>query len=168
MRRSRTFIAVVGLLVVGSTALPTAGASQGMIDVVGLVVGPDPLHGAPACDAVGRCVLTVESTAEVTGGLLGSTSSAGALMFNAATNTYLTTQYTLFTGTIEGCGSGTVMMRSPEVSGSQRPFAGNIEVMLGTGTNDLRGINGGGTYRVTKDGNTYRSTWTLRLRCPRG
>ena len=166
MHCSRIFVAVVGLLTAIGTAMPSTTVSARELEVTAKLVGPDPVHGTPACDPAGRCVLTVAGAAEVTGDLVGGTANAGALMFNSATNTYLTMQYTLFTGTIAGCGTGTMLLRSPEVRGSQRPFSGKIEVILGTGTADLRGVMGSGTYTVAKDGAVYVSVWSLRLHCP--
>lgn len=173
MQRSILLTAIAGAIAVAAVAVPTSLASSDRsggreVHVVARLEGPDPLHGTPRCDPAGRCVMTVEGSAEVTGDLVGATANAGALMFNSATNSYLTMQYTMFTGTIDGCGAGSLLLRSPEVRGKQQPFIGTISVLLGTGTDGLRGVSGGGTYTVAKDGDVYVSEWTLDLRCPKG
>lgn len=170
MKRSRVATVLAGTAVLIAPLFPIAlvdAGSQSKTQLTAIFAGSAPIPGIPACDVSGKCVTTVTVSSTVTGDLQGAASTVAALMFDSVTQKYLIMQYTLFTGTVDGCGDGSLIMRLPEVSLEQTIAKGRIDVLPDTGTNELTGVFGGGTYTATQDaGGLYTTTMSLTLHCP--
>jgi hypothetical protein len=170
MKRSRVATALAGTALLIAPFVPTAlvdAGSQSKTQLTATFTGSAPVPGIPACDASGKCVTTVTVGSAVTGDLQGTASSVAALMFDSVTHAYLIMQYSLFTGTVEGCGDGSLIMRLPEVRLEQTIVKGRVDVLPDTGTNELTGLFGGGTYTAVQDAaGLYTTTMSLTLHCP--
>jgi len=169
-RRRSAVLGLAGLTGLAATLVTApAGAAPGRsLPPITATAVATTTPGAPACDPTGRCVVPWQSTSAVTGGLQGEALSFGSLVTDdPAAGTYTSTHYALFTGAVEGCGSGTVVFYFPPVAGSPGAFRGRIEVHAGSGTGDLAGLRGSGTYQVTPSATGSLTELTLKLRCPR-
>jgi len=106
---------------------------------------------APACDAAGACVYPLSrTTTRVTGSLTGKTVSAGA---GAPTksNGYSGVAFHVFTGRVNGCGSGTVAWTEFTRSNGDGNVSGTWTIRKGTGTAALASLSGTGTFRGKTD-----------------
>lgn len=172
MKRSRVATALAGAAVLISplfpTALVAARSTQNTTQFTATFTGSAPVSGIPVCDPAGKCVATVTLSSAVTGDMQGTASTVAALMFDSVTQRYLIMQYSLFTGTVDGCGDGSLIMRLPEVRLDPTIAKGRVDVLPDTGTNELTGLFGGGTYTATQDAaGLYVTTMSLTLHCPR-
>ncbi|MCU1500656.1 MAG: hypothetical protein JWM12_10, partial [Ilumatobacteraceae bacterium] len=95
----------------------------------------------------------------------GTVVSSGSLYANLSQGTYQTTLLGLFSGEIEGCGSGTLVLSWPLVDGGPVTVSGDLNVVEGSGTAGLQGVSGSGSFTVTPDGSVNTSVYRLRLRC---
>lgn len=169
MKRSRVATALAGTAVLLAPLFPIAlvdAGSQSKTQLTAVFAGSAPVPGVPACDTSGKCVTTVTLSSNVTGDLQGASSTVAALMFDSVTQKYLVMQYALFTGAVDGCGDGSLIMRLPEVSLGQQVVKGRVDVLPDTGTNELSGVFGGGTYTAVQDAaGLYTTTMSLTLHC---
>jgi hypothetical protein len=143
-RLSLAAIAVVGL---GSLAAPATSsvASAHRIRHVTYQATLQPTGGTGVCDPTvpTRCAGTFENVITYTGGITGTSYAVGAAAL-AADGRYRGTAIEQFSGTIAGCGTGTVIIQQtgvldPATGGSE----GSWTIVPGTGTGDLTTVTGG-------------------------
>ncbi|MGH7948233.1 MAG: DUF3224 domain-containing protein [Candidatus Binataceae bacterium] len=73
-----------------------------------------------------------------------------------------------FTGTISGCGSGSVVYRAPFSSDSEGNVQGRWEMIEESGTGGLTGIRGSGTfYQTTKPDGSMSGEYRGTVYCSR-
>jgi len=99
--------------------------------------------GAPVCSPTNSCVVPFSLVGVSTGDLNGIGPQAGAASRLADGSIYANSTLK-FTGTVVGCGIGTVIMRS---TGFNRAgvTSGSIEIIEGSGTAGLSSLSGTGT-----------------------
>lgn len=135
-----------------------------LVDAV--VVNAVPVSTVVDCEGPGAsCLLTYATRSTVTGDMEGGLQSAGALFADLTTGSYHTSLLALFRGTLAGCGVGSLAFSIPLVAGGPAPFTGRIDVIPDSGVDELAGVSGHGTVRITPSETTNTSEWKLRLRC---
>jgi hypothetical protein len=99
--------------------------------------------GTPVCSSPTACVVPFSLFGVSTGDVAGTIVQAGAASFMADGSLYANSTV-VFTGTVTGCGSGRVTMRS---TGFNRGgvTSGSIEIIEGSGTDGLASLTGTGT-----------------------
>jgi hypothetical protein len=99
--------------------------------------------GAPVCSSPTACVVPFSLIGVGTGDVAGTSVQAGAGARMADGSLYANSTV-VFTGTVTGCGSGRVTMRS---TGFNRGgvTSGSIEIIAGSGTEGLASLTGTGT-----------------------
>ena len=103
-----------------------------------------------------------------TGGLAGSAASRSSVAYDQTTGLVSITGFELFTGHVAGCGDGSFTSLAAITRPLQSPGTGTSEVVVGSGSGDLTGLRGRGTFSVTPTGPTSAtSTFSLELRCRR-
>ena len=106
---------------------------------------------APACDAAGACVYPrSRTTTNVTGSLTGRTVSAGAGT-PTKSGGYSGVAFHVFTGRVNGCGSGTVAWTEAMTSNDDGNVSGTWTIRNGTGTAGLASVSGNGTFTGTTE-----------------
>ena len=102
-----------------------------------------PTIGTPVCSPGTSCVIPFALLGTSTGDLEGTTAQAGAASRLPDGSLYANSTL-VFTGTVAGCGTGTVTMRS---TGFNRGgvTSGSIEIIEGSGTGDLARLRGTGS-----------------------
>jgi len=125
-----------------------------------------PVIGPPICGPEG-CIGSFSIRGTSTGALAGSfTQSGTAVRF--PDGVIFANSLVVFSGTVEPCGAGTVVMRS---TGYNRAGAtsGDIVIVDGSGTGDLAGLTGEGMVVAGQadpgGGGTASGTIVLRVRC---
>jgi Protein of unknown function (DUF3224) len=127
--------------------------------------GP-PTFLAPACNEAQNCVYPLERTSSIlTGSLSGTSVSAGAGVPNAAGG-FDAVGIHLFTGTVEGCGAGTLVWTEELASAGGGEAAGTWHIADGSGTGALESVSGSGSFEshVNADGGGT-GTSTGRISC---
>ena len=167
MRMWRTAIAVV---CVGSTVGfgTRAGADDGWrrVRIEGGIESDNPTATPFSCDAAGHCVVGLSSVNTYTGGLAGSSASRSSVAFDQASGLASITGFELITGHVAGCGDGSFTALGAITRLLQSPGTGSVEVVAGSGSGDLVGLSGRGSFSVTPTGPTSAtSTFSLVLRC---
>jgi hypothetical protein len=127
-----------------------------------------PVISPPVCDANGACIVpfSLVGRDDGSGDISGTSIQAGTAVRLPDGSLYATSTL-VFTGTIQGCGAGTVAMRS---TGLNRAgvTSGDVVVIEGSGTGDLAGLEGSGTVAGQADpggGGGGSGTVAMRLRC---
>jgi len=120
--------------------------------------------GDPVCDPEQHCLYPLTITATVSGDLTGSTisHSAGTL----AGTEFAASDTLIFTGTVAGCGTGTLVLLSLGRGSTTGTTTGTWTIAEGFGTGDLVRAAGSGTT-TTEPGSdgALSSTLTGRLTC---
>ena len=105
-----------------------------------------PTIGQPICDAQQHCMYPLTTKDTVSGDLMGTSISngAGALFGDkfAAGDTLI------FTGTVVGCGSGTMVLLGTGTGSTTGKTVSNWIVAEGVGEGDLLRVHGGGTTSI--------------------
>jgi hypothetical protein len=103
-----------------------------------------PIVSDPVCDDAGHCArpFAIASAQASTGDVAGTGVQAGGGTL-LPDGTIYANSVIVFSGTLGGCGTGSVVMRS---TGFNRAgvTSGDIEIVDGTGTGELTGISGTG------------------------
>lgn len=167
LRRAMAFAAICSTAFIGSTVAGADAAATRTLRITATASAGQATTATPACDPVGRCVVGWSNTADVVGGMTGEDRSFGSIVIDQATFQYSSTHLSLFTGTITGCGTGTVALHFPLVDGGPAPFSGALEIRPGSGTGGLVGMTGEGTYRVTPGATGSTTDLSLRVKCRR-
>jgi hypothetical protein len=102
---------------------------------------------APVCGPSGACVLPLSRTTptRITGSFTGGAVSSGAGA-PTASGGYTAVAFQLFTGSVEGCGTGTLGWTEVLSSDNVTDVSGTWTIAEGTGTDDLATVSGGGTF----------------------
>lgn len=104
---------------------------------------PDML--APACDDDGNCVLPLtRAHGTIEGSITGRTVSGG-VGTAIASGGYSAAGVQVFVGTIEGCGTGTLVW-TEYITSDGVDTTGTWTIVEGSGTGDLESVTGGGTF----------------------
>jgi hypothetical protein len=123
-----------------------------------------PVIGAPVCAPASSCVVPFSLLGSATGDFEGRSAQTGGGARLADGSLYANSTL-VFTGSIRGCGDGTVVMRS---TGFNRggEISGTIEIVEGSGTGDLAGLTGDGPVTSGEAGPDGSSgTVAMRIRC---
>ncbi len=164
--KSTTSLAVAGLLTASSGGLVTADAGGHTVRIEGSLVSGQPTLTDYVCDAGGHCVGNVSLQVEWQGGLSGTSQSRSALAYEPGTSMASFTAFDLFTGDVAGCGHGSMTIVGAITRPLLSPGTGTLSVLEGTGSGDLAGISGQGTYSVTPTSpTTATAEFSLKLRC---
>ena len=147
-------IGVAAALVLASTGAAPALAGTGRASTrkVSFTTssGP-PVSFAPTCDAARACLVPVSGGPEssVSGDLNGTGVYAGAARL-LGSNEAISSALATFTGTVKGCGTGTITIRYAAHYSSRLPHGGGgtWEVVGGVGTGALSHLTGRGTFTV--------------------
>src|SRR4051812_474207 len=105
--------------------------------------GPPLTIGTPACSAAGRCTYPFTEIGTDSGDLEGTHVSAGGSALDPTGTRFAVSRVQIFTGTIRGCGTGTVVGDVTE-SADARGGTATWTFRAGSGTDGLAGITGHG------------------------
>ncbi len=126
--------------------------------------GGSPTIGTPICDAQQHCMYPLTVTGTYSGDLTGTSisHSAGALFGTE----YAAGDTTIFTGTLAGCGTGTMVMVSTGRGTSGGKGTSRWDIFEGLGTGDLARVHGSGTTESGPDSSgAIVVTLTGRITC---
>ena len=156
-----------GIMFAQSVAAQASPDSSGLHKLLWEYTQPPPVVSPPVCDATGNCVVpySIVTTDPGSGDIVGTSVLVGTGVQLPDGSLYGNSTIK-FTGTIKGCGSGSLAMRS---TGFNRGGAtsGEIVIVPGSGTGDLVGIEGSGVVvDGTADGNGGAGSVEMRIRCP--
>jgi Protein of unknown function (DUF3224) len=163
---------VAGTLVVLSTigvthAASSVGATVGhseQREVTFVLSGPPVQPQAPACSA--DCPFPFSQRADATGGLTGTVVGSGAVRL--AGSRFAGASTFVFRGTVERCGTGTLVLRRYE-SGNldARRLRGTWDIAPEAGSDDLEHASGAGTItaEAADAPGTISSRFTGRIAC---
>ena len=122
--------------------------------------------GSPVCSPATSCVVPFSLLGSSTGDFEGQSAQTGGGARLPDGSLYANSTF-VFTGSIRGCGAGTVVMRS---TGFNRggETSGTIEIIEGSGTGDLEGLRGDGDVTSGEAGpDGSNGTVAMRVRCGR-
>jgi hypothetical protein len=165
MRRVLCGVITVAALCTGALSLP-AGASGGfrVVRVSSTSTSSQPVvTGTPACDPAGDCLASYTVTADLSGAMQGTLVNDGTAWLASGSSTFHVAIIGLFTGSVAGCGEGTMALSYPLTVGGSAPFSGQIDVVAGSGTGAFERASGTGTY--TFDPSTRTSQSSLQVKC---
>jgi hypothetical protein len=156
-----------GIMFAQSVAAQPSQDGSGLRKLLWEYTQPAPVVSPPVCDATGNCVVSysIVTTDPGRGDIVGTSVLVGTGVRLPDGSLYGNSTIK-FTGTFEGCGSGSLAMRS---TGFNRGGAtsGEIVIVPGSGTGDLVGIEGSGVVvGGTADGNGAAGAVEMRIRCP--
>jgi hypothetical protein len=120
--------------------------------------------GAPQCSAAGVCLYPWTEAGESHGDLEGTYVASGVATANATGELSIVRMDT-FTGTIKGCGTGTITARAVEAVNTPTPEPGRWMILDGFGTGDLAGVHGFGEATGGTTPTGLSTTLTGSLRC---
>lgn len=128
-----------------ATATSTTVEADGEPLVMQYVQQP-PTLGSPICSPEASCVIPFSLLGQSSGDLEGTAVQAGAAA-TLADGTIYANSTLVFTGSIEGCGTGTVAMRSTGLN-VDGETSGIVEIVDGSGTAGLAPVSGTGTVTL--------------------
>jgi Protein of unknown function (DUF3224) len=160
-------VLTAGVMYAHSAAAEPSSDSSGLHKVFWQYTQPPPVVSPPVCDATGNCVgsYAIVTTDPGSGDVAGTSVLVGTGVRLPDGSLYGNSTIK-FTGTINGCGSGSLAMRS---TGFNRDgvTSGEIVIVPGSGTGDLVGIEGSGVVvNGTADGTGGAGGVEMRIRCP--
>ena len=126
MRVRRTtgaaLVAAMGLTITAGLTVVASGPAAGSDGhdwrhVSWTASGPPLRIGAPSCDVTGHCVYPWTESGTDAGDLLGSHAAAGGATADASGHSFGTARISVFTGSVRGCGQGTMSMAVNAVHG---------------------------------------------------
>lgn len=148
---------------VGASTQPHATARPRWRRVTWSNAAPPIVIGAPACGAGGRCLYPWTETGTSTGDLVGSYQAAGVATANAA-GLLMVSRTDVFTGTVKGCGTGSITFHAVEEIGPHAaPARWSTVNRFGTGA--LAHLRAYGTGSGAQSPTGVTSTLVGRLRC---
>ena len=167
-------IAVLALIAVCATTADQgiAAANDGngwkTIKFFGTDTGGSLEYTNPNCDTAGNCVYVLHATGGQLGGDLNGSEIGTGLATISTTGVAVIQQTAVFTGSIRGCGSGTVNYTNHGVAQpNEIIFRWTLTIEPGTGTGDFEGMTGTAFGRVdTTDPNAV-ATASGTFRCRR-
>ena len=122
----------------------------------------------PACDATGQCIGTYSASSTMSGDLTGTLAVEAVVHLVFGNTTVSQANLQLFSGTVEGCGTGTFVIQLPlqPISLVAPSVSTGVSIVKGSGTGDLTGISGTVVEGFTPDpagGGT--GDFTFKIRC---
>jgi Protein of unknown function (DUF3224) len=168
-RKGLVACAVAALLALSVTSSTVAGATgkRPRTHRIEYTMRTTLQAGAPLCDAAQHCLFpyTAPSIAW-TGDFAGTGLETGGSMPGSPRGTF-GSELRIFVGTLEPCGSGTLLMTSSGVTGSDARGTGSWRIVPGFGTDDLEGVTGSGTstHDSTEDALSPITTAKGTVRC---
>lgn len=122
-----------------------------------------------SCDATGRCLVSTLVPGSITGGVAGPTVTRGAAYGDTTTGDYFGGSVIMITGTVAGCGEGSMTMSLGDFSGNLAlPAAATGVVVPGSGTGALAGVTGRGEFHFSPGvGGAGTYSYSMKLRCRR-
>ncbi len=170
MRYKISVLLVMSLCAVGLTAAQRHDSPHSPhVNVEWSAVSTPAAIGVIQCDAGGRCIATYTTESTYTGGVEATSITTGTLMLDSATGAASGSSYNLITGTIEGCGTGSFIVRLPSFdSHPPEPIVARGEVVAGSGTGELVGLSGRyqATFTTLADG-SGTAVGEMKVRCSR-
>ncbi len=160
------------VLLLGGVAVGMAGADQGGRPrgggTVVAQVSQSGVSSEPVC-TTGReqCIAFRASTTTMTGGLDGSAVGrvgAWVAVEDGQPSSSVLAGVQLFTGTVDGCGTGSFAWTVVGELTDASPFESQLRIVEGSGSGELSGISGRGAASLTGDGPIV-GTITFRVRC---
>ncbi len=153
-------LAVVALSTIAlSLSTTTAGADgpaerehRVSFDVTVQIVG-----GGQECDPTtpGRCIFSFQNVRTYTGGLSGTSYSAGTAALGSS-GLYHGVAIELFTGSVDGCGEGTLIIRqSGDLDPTGERSTGAWTIVADAGSGDLAQASGGSVNGSASDENVW-------------
>ena len=152
---------------IGGSTDASSGRGWTTIHFRGTDTGGTTEYSDPICDASGNCVFVTHGSGGQLGGDLDGTEVGAGLTTVATTGVAVIQQSSVFTGTIRGCGTGTVVYTNHGVAvPGEAIFRWAIVIEPGTGTGDLAGMTGNATGRLdlTDPAAVAVATGTFRCR----
>ena len=165
-RWAATAMAVVITVGVGSAGQAAADNGRQRNRIDGQIESDSQTVLSSVCDPAGHCVISTSAVNQWIGGLDGATESRSVIALDQATGQASIQTFELFTGTVEGCGQGSFTMSAHITRLLSATGTGRLTVVEGSGSGQLQGISGRGTFAVTPTGPaSATSTFSLDLRC---
>jgi hypothetical protein len=169
-KHARLVAAVGGLAILPTLASlqvdAEASDSFHRVRVEASTTNPVPATEVIGCDAANQhCLLSYHVSSQVTGTMHGTMVSSGEIYAELATGTYQSSLMSLFTGVVDGCGSGTLVLSWPLAEGGTTPFSGRVVVVDDSGTAGLTDVSGAGTFLITPGATVNTAVIQLRLQC---
>jgi hypothetical protein len=144
-------VAAIGLTVTAGLTVvatgPAAGSEghdRGWRHVSWIASGPPLSIGAPSCDATGHCAYPFTDSGTDAGDLQGSHAAAGGATADASGSSFGTTRMVVFTGSVRGCGHGTLAMSMQAITHPDGSTSEWWQVRTGFGAGDLANASGTG------------------------
>lgn len=169
--RHRTVLAAVlaGIVLAAIANNHVAGAAGGRARSyrVEYTTQRNDLVSAPVCDAEGDCLFPYTAPSEQwTGDFVGGGPTAGSAALGGAEGGF-GLELKFFTGTIEPCGTGSLVVRASGINEPTHSGTGTWEIVEGFGTGDLVDVTGGGTseHQSTEDLLSVTTTAKGKVRC---
>ena len=161
-------VASTGLLA-GAVKAGTATAdtsNSAPIHVKGELTAPPATAVGLDCNVAGACIANVASTNTWTGGLTGTSESRDSVAGDVKGNVTFVS-FDLFTGHVQGCGDGSIIIQGHITRPFTQPGQGTLEVVKNTGSGGLAKLTGQGTFYVVPDpgGSSATSTYSMTLSC---
>jgi hypothetical protein len=150
-RTTRLAVTAAAMVGIGGFAVPSTGASAHRLRHVTYDAVLQPTGGTTPCEPTPpkRCVGTFENVITYSGGITGTSYAVGAAAL-APDGLYRGTAIEQFSGTIAGCGTGTLIIQQ---TGTLDPATGRSEgswtILPGAGSGDLATATGGDSNAVT-------------------
>jgi hypothetical protein len=128
---------------IGGSTDASGGRGWTTIRFRGTDTGGTVQYSDPICDQSGNCVYVTHASGGQLGGDLDGTEVGTGLTTVATTGVAVIQQSAVFTGTVRGCGTGTVVYTNHgEAMPGEAIFRWRLEIEPGTGTGDLTGMTG--------------------------
>lgn len=175
MSRTRTLAISVAVSIVGGLGLlghvpASASGRSRHVRAEFTAISDPPTSGAPTCDPSGRCLVPYSiPSATYSGDVNGSSVTNGVVYLDPVTLASTGSSYQLFTGSIDRCGAGTLVIVLPQFTGGPaEPIVASGTVVPGSGTGELAGISGRVTSTFVTDSTGGGSaTGRFDVRCER-
>ena len=164
-------IAAIGLTVTAGLTVVATGAAagsdghdQGWRHVSWTASGPPLSIGAPSCDATGHCVYPWTESGTDAGDLQGDHVAAGGATADASGHSFGTTRISVFTGSVRGCGNGTMALSVGAVTHPDGTTSEWWQVRDGFGVGDLATATGRGTGTLAAGSTDVHYSGSIRCR----
>jgi hypothetical protein len=122
----------------------------------------------PTCDVAGNCIYVTKVSGNALGGDLDGTEVSTGLATVAPTGVVVLQTSAAFSGSVRGCGTGTVVYTNHGVlMPDEQIFRFTLRIEPGTGTGDFAGMTGSGLGEIDLADPAGVATVTGKLRCQR-
>lgn len=130
------------------TVVPAAGSdgrAAAWRHVSWIASGPPLTISTPICDPTGHCVYPWTESGTDAGDLQGTHAAAGGATADATGHSFGTNRISVFTGSVRGCGHGTVTMAVSAVTHPDGTTSERWSIRGGFGAGDLSQVSGSGS-----------------------